>query len=132
MGDLPLHNLVENLVVIHDLLLIALLDLVEEHQIVVSVKDLAHQQLGDRLVTDERLVTDLAPYPHQLVLEAGSPQNAIVLFLLDQRIAIVIEIGLAKNTLGVPLFYLKYLFLDNAHRASVAVDSIHASDDKLD
>ena len=42
MSDLPLHNLVEYLVVVHDLLLVALLSLVKEYQIVVGVEDLAH------------------------------------------------------------------------------------------
>lgn len=128
MGNLPLHNLIENLVVVHDLLLVALLGLVEEHQIVVGVEDLAHEKLWDGLVADKRLVANFAPNPHQLVLEARGPQNAVLLFLLDQRIAVVIVIGLVERALSILLFDFEYLFLDHRDRASVAVDGVHAPD----
>ena len=42
MSNLPLHNLIEYLVVVDNLLLVALLSLVKEHQIVVGVQDLTH------------------------------------------------------------------------------------------
>ena len=128
MSNLPLHNLIEYLIVVHDLLLVALLNLVKEYQIVVGVEDLAHQKLGDSLVADERLVTDFAPYPHQLVLEARRPQNAVLPFLLYHGIAVIIEIGLAERAPSIPLFDFEYLFLDHLDRVFVAVDCLHAPD----